>query len=97
MTGHLNQDAIWHKSTGKKNAFNEPEFTTTEIKVRWEERRRYIRNRKGQTVESQASVTCKEPVQEGDYLEYRGRKWPVITLDGPPDINGKILYWEVYV
>lgn len=94
--GILNQDAIWHKTTGK-NVYNEPVSTPISIKVRWEDRKRVIRNKKGETVQSQGFVLCLEPVTEEDYLEFNERKWPIALVDDPPDINGKVTLREVYV
>lgn len=94
MRDYLNQIATWHYVTGK-NSYGEPTFSSKSISVRWEGKRRLVRDKQGQEIVSEARVFCLEPVQPGDILEYDGRDWPVITVSETPGLDGQVLYREV--
>lgn len=94
IKGYLNQTATWHYVTGK-NSYGEPTFDSKAIKVRWEGKRRLVRDVSGQEVVSEARVFCTAPVQPGDLLEYAGRKWPVITVASVPGLDGATNHREV--
>ncbi len=89
ITGYLNQTAIWHYSTGQKNEYGEPEFGKKTIKVRWEGKRRLVRDNEGREVVSEARVFCTDSVKPGDELEFNGRRWPVIAVSTVPGLDGK--------
>lgn len=91
---YLNQTAIWKQTTGL-NEYGEPITTSRTIKVRWEGKRRLVRDKQGREVVSEARVFCLEPVQPGDILEYGGREWTVITVSEVPDLDGNVVYQEV--
>ena len=93
---YLNQIATWKRVVGL-NMYGEPETEEKTIKVRWEGRRRLVRNNEGQEVVSEARVFCIEPVQPRDLLEYAGREWPVIAVSTVPGLDGKEAYREVAV
>ena len=97
ITGYLNQTAIWHYSTGQMNEYGEPEFGSKTIKVRWEGKRRLVRDNEGREVVSEARVFCTEAVKPGDILEHGGREWPVIAVSVIPDLNGKESHRECAV
>ena len=84
---YLNQTATWHCVTGK-NEYGEPVTSSKIIKVRWEGKRRLVRDNEGREVVSEARVFCIEPVKPGDKLEYAGREWPVIAVSTVPDLSG---------
>ena len=88
ITGYLNQTAIWHYSTGQMNEYGEPEFGSKTIKVRWEGKRRLVRDNEGREVVSEARVFCTEAVKPGDILEHGGREWPVIAVSTVPGLDG---------
>ena len=85
---YLNQTAIWHYVTGQ-NEYGEPSTSSKTIKVRWEGKRRLVRDNEGREVVSEARVFCIEPVKPGDRLEYGGREWPVIAVSTVPGLDGK--------
>lgn len=85
---YLNQIATWKRVVGQ-NMYGEPETEEKGIKVRWEGKRRLVRDNEGQEVVSEARVFCIEPVQPGDLLEYAGREWPVIAVSTVPGLDGK--------
>ena len=84
---YLNQTAIWKRVVGQ-NMYGEPETEEKEIRVRWEGKRRLVRDNKGREVVSEARVFCVEPVKPGDLLEYAGREWPVIAVSTVPGLDG---------
>jgi hypothetical protein len=79
------------------NEYGEPEFGSKTIKVRWEGKRRLVRDNEGREVVSEARVFCVEPVKPGDILKYEDREWPVIAVSTVPDLGGKEAYREVAV
>jgi hypothetical protein len=93
---YLNQTATWHYITGQ-NEYGEPAFSSKTIKVRWEGKRRLVRDNEGREVVSEARVFCIEPVKPGDKLEYAGREWPVIAVSTIPGLDGKESHKEVAV
>lgn len=97
ITGYLNQTAVWHYTTGGMNEYGEPKTDSKSIKVRWEGKRRLVRNNEGQEVVSEARVFCLDAVKPGDFLEYGGREWPVIAVSTVPGLDGKELHREVAV
>lgn len=93
---YLNQTATWHYVTGQ-NEYGEPQTSSKSIKVRWEGKRRLVRDKDGREVVSEARVFCIDPVKPGDELEYGGRRWPVIAVSCVPGLNGAISHYEVAV
>ena len=93
---YLNQTAVWGRTTSL-NEYGEPVTTNQTIKVRWEGKRRLVRDKQGQEVVSEARVFCLEAVQPGDILAYDGKDWLVIAVSKIPDIDGNTAYWEVAV
>lgn len=94
---YLNQEAMWSKTVGK-NAFAEPTYTTPcKIKVRWEGKRRMVRDVHGREVVSEFTVTCLEKVNPGDLLTYVGKEFRVIGVSVIPDLDGKESHREVSV
>jgi hypothetical protein len=96
IRGYLNQTALWKKVVGQ-NMYGEPSTSSKTIKVRWEGKRRLVRDNEGREVVSEARVFCIEPVKPGDKLEYAGREWPVIAVSTVPDLGGKEAHREVAV
>lgn len=88
---YLNQTATWHYVTGK-NEYGEPTFDSKTINVRWEDVRELFRDNEGRETVSNANVLCKEPVKEGDLLEYDGRAWPVRKVETIPWLDGKVTH-----
>ena len=93
---YLNQTATWKRVVGQ-NMYGEPKTEEKEIKVRWEGKRRLVRDNEGREVVSEARVFCVEPVKPGDLLEYAGREWPVIAVSTVPGLDGKEIHREVAV
>ena len=93
---YLNQAATWHYVTGL-NEYGEPTTSSKTIKVRWEGKRRLVRDNQGREVVSEARVFCVEAVQAGDELEHGGRRWPVIAVSTVPGLDGVENHREVAV
>ena len=93
---YLNQTAVWKYVIGQ-NMYGEPETEGKEIRVRWEGKRRLVRDNEGREVVSEARVFCVEPVKPGDILEHGGREWPVIAVSTVPGLDGKESHREVAV
>ena len=93
---YLNQTATWHCATGQ-NEYGEPVTSSKTIKVRWEGKRRLVRDSQGREVVSEARVFCTEAVKPGDILEHGGREWPVIAVSTVPGLDGKESHREVAV
>jgi hypothetical protein len=94
---YLNQTVLWKRRMGV-NRHAEPIFSEPiSINVRFEGKRRMVRDAKGQDVVSEALVFCREDVQPGDVLVYEGREWTVITVSPVPDLSGRISHREVAV
>ena len=96
MRDYLNQAATWHYVTGL-NEYGEPSTSSKTIKVRWEGKRRLVRDNEGREVVSEARVFCIEAVKPGDKLEFDGRSWPVIAVSTVPGLDGKEVHREVAV
>ena len=93
---YLNQTATWHCATGQ-NEYGEPVTSSKTIKVRWEGKRRLVRDSQGREVVSEARVFCTEAVKPGDILEHGGREWPVISVSIVPGLDGSENHREVAV
>ena len=68
IEGYLNQRAVWKRVVGQ-NSYGEPEMKQKTIKVRWEGKRRLVRDNEGREVVSEARVFCMANVKTGDRLE----------------------------
>ncbi len=96
ISGYLNQTATWKHLVSSDGYPPQPDVGTA-IKVRWEARRRLVRNAQGQEVVSEARVYCTEAIQPGDVLAFGGRDWPVLTVSEAPGLDGRVLYREAAV
>jgi hypothetical protein len=96
IEGYLNQRAVWKRITSQ-NEYGEPTFSSKTISVRWEGKRRLVRDNEGREVVSEARVFCVEAVKPGDELEFNGREWPVIAVSTVPGLDGKESHREVAV
>jgi hypothetical protein len=96
ISGYLNQTATWHYVTGL-NSYGEPTTSSKTISVRWEGKRRLVRDNQGREVVSEARVFCVDAVKPGDELEFDGRRWPVIAVSTVPGLDGVENHREVAV
>ena len=91
INDYLNQTATWHYVTGQ-NEYGEPQTSSKSIKVRWEGKRRLVRDNEGREVVSEARVFCTEAVKPGGELEFDRRRWTVIAVATVPGLDGKECY-----
>ena len=96
IEGYLNQRAVWKRVVGQ-NEYGEPETSSKSIKVRWEGKRRLVRDNEGREVVSEARVFCTEAVKPGDLLEHQDREWPVIAVSTVPGLDGSESHRECAV
>lgn len=97
INDYLNQLSDWSAKTGD-NGYAEAEYAIpTSIPVRWEDTRKLVRNAQGKEVISEATVICIADVNTDDLLTYNLRDYPVITVSDLPDLDGEVLFREVYV
>lgn len=93
---YLNQTAILKTTTGY-DKYCDPIVEEKTIPVRWEGKRRLVRNSQGQEVVSKARFFCLETVKPDDIAEYNGNEWPVITVSEIVDLDGNLSHYEVAV
>ena len=93
---YLNQTAILKTTTGY-DGYGDPITETKTIPVRWEGKRRLVRNNQGQEVISEARFFCLERVKPDDLVEYNGPKWKVIAVSEIVDLDGNLSHYEVAV
>lgn len=93
---YCNQSVTWRHVTSR-DEFNDPNYADQPIKVRWEAKRRLVRNAQGDQVVSEARVYTQAAVEPGDVLVYAGREWPVIAVGHATGLDGTELFREVAV
>ncbi len=91
----LTETATW-RVPGAPDFYGNSTPTDTQIRVRWENRRRRVRDASGSEVISEALVFCIAPVQSGHSLvDSEGREWPVVAVSEQKDLAGRISHREV--
>ena len=76
--------------------YDSGEPTDAEIRVRWENRRRTVRDAGGSEVVSEALVFTKAPVEAGHLLlDASERGWPVIAVSEQKGLDGTFSHREV--
>lgn len=91
---YTNQTVALRRYSGIKDngqPIFEPEVL---IKGRFEEKRSFVRNAKGQEVVSEAFIITSEKLSEGDVLVYAGREWTILRVATPVGLDGKITHYE---
>lgn len=91
IADYLNQSVVWKKATGT-NEFGEPVTASRTINVRYESKRKMVRDRTGQEVVSEARFFCLEDLRAGDLIEQAGRDWPIIAVTEVIDLDGNLVY-----
>lgn len=92
---YLNQTATL-KTTIGYDGYGDPITKDKEIKLRWEGKRRLVRNNQGKEVVSEARFFCIDTVKPGDVIKY-GTDWEVIAVSERVDLDGKLSHYEVSV
>lgn len=91
---YLNQ-TVTLKTKGAVNEYNEPTYTTSNIKVRFEYKRRMVRNNLGQEVVSEARCFTTTEVNEDDIITFDGKDWNVLAVEDCVGLEGTISHYEV--
>ena len=93
---YLNQTAILKATTGY-DGYGDPITETKTIPVRWEGKRRLVRDSQGREVISEARFFCLERAKPDDLVEYSGEEWKVIAVSEIVDLDGNLSHYEVAV
>lgn len=82
-----------HKAVTGINEYNEPTYSTSNIKGRKEPGNKLIRNNEGEEVVSSALVLTETEVSVGDKIDGR----LVLKVDEAAGLDGTIEFYEVYL
>ena len=96
IEGYLNQTATLKTTTGY-DGYGDPVTVEKSIPVRWEGKRRLVRDSQGREVISEARLFCLERVKPDDLVEYSGEEWKVIAVSEIVDLDGALSHYEVAV
>lgn len=93
---YLNQTAVL-KVTDGYDKYGDPKIIETKtIAVRWEGKRRLVRDKSGKEVVSEAYFFCLEKAKPDDIVEFDG-EWTVIGASPKVDLDGNLSHYEVSV
>lgn len=88
---------IARKTKGVVNGANEATFASSNIYGRLQQKLSLVRNVQGELVQSQSLIFTKTAVAVGDRLTLGTRDFTVIAVEPQPDLDGTVLWYEVYV
>ncbi len=91
---YLNQ-TVTLKTKGVVNAYNEPSYSSTSIKARFEYKRRMTRNALGEIIVSLATCYTTTQVKPDDLIVFDGVDWVVLTVANVVDLFGNSSHYEV--
>ena len=94
ISEYLNQ-TVTLKVKGVVNSYNEPSYTSSSIKARFEYKRRMTRDALGQTIVSLATCYTTTQVKPDDLISYDGVDWVVLNVANIVDLFGSISHYEV--
>jgi K+-transporting ATPase c subunit len=97
MLSDYANESITLKVKGAVNGANEATFTTTTILGRLQQETRMVRDRQGQLVQSTSQLFTKSAVALDDKVTMGGQDFPVINVAPMKDLDGTILWREVYL
>jgi hypothetical protein len=90
--------AVTLKVTGPDNQFDPPTVTTYSIPARWQTRRRWLRDKNGEIIESSAVVFIgpAHAVKVGDKItDPSGRDWVALQVSEAINLDGAVEWYEV--
>ena len=96
ITEYTNQ-AITLKTKGVPNGANEAAYTTSTILGRLQYKKQMVRNAQGQWVQSEAQIFTASVINVDDLITVEGVDFPVITIEKLVDLDGIVLWYEVYL
>ena len=91
---YLNQ-TVTLKTKGAVNTYNEPTYSSSSIKARFEYKRKMVRTSTGEQLISEATCYTVTQVKPDDIISYDGIDWVVLTVSNEVDIFGNISHYEV--
>ncbi len=101
MVGDYLAQTLYRKPTTGTDGYGQPSFgAVEEFSGRWIEKRRLVRNDKGEQVVSEASVTAApdQMMAVGDQLSCDGTTWlTVITISAPRGLGGEIALKRIFL
>jgi hypothetical protein len=90
---YLNQN-ITLKIETSVNEYNEPVFTLSTIKARFEYDRTMVKNKEGEEVVSEAKLFTLTPVKVDDVINYDGKDYPIISVANMVNLEGELSHYE---
>lgn len=88
---------IARKTKGAVNGANEATFASSNIYGRLQQKLSLVRNVQGELVQSQSQIFTETSVVVGDRITLGGRDFDVIASEPVTDLDGTVLWYEVYV
>lgn len=93
----LNQDALWYKKSGQ-DAFSKAIYTPScNIKVRFQESMKLIKDKNGKDVVSQGIFICAKKIGLEDIIGYENTKYVLLNYKDSIDLDGNFEYRKVWV
>lgn len=89
--------SITLKTKGAVNKYNEPTYTTSTIKARFQYKRKMIMDRNSQNIISNAQFYTETAVKEGDIINYDGKDWVILIVENIVGLDGTISHYEAYM
>lgn len=94
ISEYLNQ-TVSLKTKGAVNTYNEPTYSTSSIKARFEYKRRMIRTSTGESIVSMATCFTKTLIKPDDIITYDSIDWVVLAVSNQVDLFGNVSHYEV--
>jgi len=96
IDNYLNQTTTLKTTTGI-NEYGESITTSSTINIRWEGKRKIVRNSQGKEVISEATIYTQAVVLPNDIVTWYSRDWTVLAVSDITDLEGDIQFREVNV
>lgn len=77
--------------------YNEPTYTSSTIKARFQYKRRMITTKNGQNIVSEAQLYTTSLIKEDDLITYDGKDWPIVVVETIVGLNGATSHYEAYI
>lgn len=91
------RQAVTIKTKGTVDAFNTAAFASAWVNVRLQYKRKLVRNRAGEEVQSNSQIFTTATVSPDDVVIISGVDYPVIAVEVAADISGAEQWREVYL
>ena len=97
MLDDYTNQSITLKTKGAVDAYNQAPFVSSTIAGRLQHKRTMVRNAQGQEVQSESQVFTESVVVADDKITIDGVDFPVITVEKIVDLDGDVIWREVYL